>query len=59
MCVDLWVLSDAQRLARQGTPVVVRFGPCTIATPQAWTVACLVVFVIFVPVYAVARRRTT
>jgi hypothetical protein len=51
----LWVLADARHWARRGTPVVARFGSLTIATPQAWAVACLLAFVIFVPTYVVAR----
>jgi hypothetical protein len=37
-------------------PVVFRFGDFTIGTPEAWAAACLLLFVIFMPVYAVARR---
>jgi hypothetical protein len=54
--VDLWVLADARRWARRGTPVVSRVGPFTIETPETWAAACLLMFVIFVPIYAVARR---
>jgi hypothetical protein len=56
LCADLWVLIDARGWSRQGTPVVFHFGPLTIATPEAWGLACLLLFVIFVPIYAVARR---
>jgi hypothetical protein len=56
VCLDLWVLADARRWARQGSPVVFRFGSLTIGTPEAWAVACLLVFVIFMPIYVVARR---
>ena len=58
VCVDLWVLADARHWAQQGTPVVFRLGSLTIATPAAWGVACLVMFVIFAPIYAVARRSS-
>ncbi|MEO6886168.1 MAG: hypothetical protein ABI232_07785 [Jatrophihabitantaceae bacterium] len=54
--VDLWVFTDARRWARVGTPVVFRLGSLTIATPEAWALACLLLFIFFVPVYAVARR---
>jgi hypothetical protein len=54
--VALWVLADARRWSRQGTPVVFRFGSATISRPEAWAVACLLVFVIFMPIYVVARR---
>jgi hypothetical protein len=54
--VALWVLTDARRWQRAGTPVVFRAGSFSITTPESWALACLVVFVFFVPVYAVARR---
>ncbi len=56
VCLDLWVLSDARRWARQGSPVVFRLGSLTMGTPEAWAIACLLAFVIFVPIYVVARR---
>lgn len=55
-CVDLWVLADARRWERAGTPVVFRLGSLRITTPEAWVRACLVLFVFFVPIYSVARR---
>ncbi len=56
VCLDLWVLADARRWAGQGTPVVFRFASLAIRTPEGWAIACLLVFVIFVPIYLVARR---
>lgn len=54
--VDVWVFADARRLQRSGTPVVARAGSFAIETPEAWAIACLLLFVFFVPLYAVARR---
>ena len=54
--VALWVLTDARRWAQAGTPVVFRLGALSISTPEAWAVGCLVLFIFFVPIYAVARR---
>lgn len=56
VAVDLWVLADAQQGARSGAPVVFRFGALTVKTPESWFVACLVLWVIFFPIYIVARR---
>jgi hypothetical protein len=56
VCLDLWVLADALRWTGQGTPVVFRFGSLTIGTPETWAIACLLMFVIFIPIYVVARR---
>lgn len=55
----------AHRCPEQGTsstPVVLGFDSLTMDAPEAWGVACVllfvifVIFVIFVPIYAVARR---
>ena len=54
--VDLWVFRDAQRWARAGTPVEFRLGALSLRTPASWFVACLVLWVFFVPTYLVARR---
>lgn len=56
VCVDLCVFADARRWERRGTPVVFRYGSLAVGTPEAWAVGCLLLFVIFVPLYAVARR---
>jgi len=56
VCVDLWVFVDARHWALHGTPVVFRLGSFTLGSPEAWALACLVLFVFFVPIYAVARR---
>ncbi|MEO9139125.1 MAG: hypothetical protein ABI345_08670 [Jatrophihabitans sp.] len=54
---DLWVYADAKRCATRGTPVFLRIGSFTIDTPVAWLVACVVVWVVFFPIYLVSRSR--
>lgn len=54
--IDLWVFTDGRRWVRAGTPVEFRLGSIRIATPEAWGLVCLALIVVFVPVYAVARR---
>lgn len=56
VCVDAWVFIDARRWLRAGTPVECRLGTLHIATPIGWALACVVLFVVFVPIYLVARR---
>lgn len=56
LLADVWVFVDARRWARQGCPVEFRFGSFAIETPQAWAFACVLFFVVFMPIYAVARR---
>jgi hypothetical protein len=56
VAADVWVLVDARRWAQAGTPVVFRMGSLSIETPETWALLCLVLFIFFLPVYAVARR---
>jgi hypothetical protein len=51
-----WVFSDASTHARNGTPVTSSIGSLTLDTPAAWAAACLVLSVIFIPLYVSARR---
>jgi cytochrome c oxidase assembly factor CtaG len=55
--LDLWVFFDAR--ARQGTrrEVTVTIGSMRIDRPEVWTACCLVVFVVFFPLYMVSRRE--
>lgn len=52
----VWVLFDARQWAKQGTPVVFQLGPFTIEKAETWATACLLLFVIFTPIYVTARR---
>ncbi len=56
--VDVWVYVDAK--ARQDGPdeVVMTFGSFSVDTPTAWLVGCLLLFVVFFPLYLVARRAS-
>lgn len=52
-----WVLLDARRWVRAGTPVEFRLGSFAIETPESWAALCLLVFFIFLPLYLAARRH--
>lgn len=52
---DLWVLTDASRCAREGAPVYVRIGSFTVDTPLLWFVLCLVLWILFFPLYLTSR----
>jgi len=56
--VDLWVYNDAKRQAALERPVVFRAGSLVVATPAAWAVACLLLWVVFLPLYAASRRTS-
>jgi hypothetical protein len=52
----VWVYRDAAANAEAGTPVTLVFGTSRIDTPEAWTIGCVVLFVVFLPLYLVARN---
>ncbi len=54
---DAWVYVDAGRQRDAGEPVVLVVGRLRIETPEAWVLACLVLWVIAFPLYLVGRRR--
>jgi hypothetical protein len=55
--VDLWVYSDARKLHQYGRPPSVSIGSLRIETPQAWFLGCLLLWVVFVPLYLTASGR--
>jgi hypothetical protein len=57
LATDLWVYLDAERQRDAGEPVVLVVGGLRIETPQAWLVACLVLWIVAVPLYLTGRRR--
>jgi hypothetical protein len=57
LAIDLWVYADARRWAAQGAPVVARIGSFAVATPETWFLGCLVLFIMFFPLYMVSRAE--
>lgn len=57
VCVA-WVLRDARAHTVAGRPVVVRFGTVQIEQPEVWAGACLLVWVLFFPLYLKARSES-
>lgn len=55
---DLWVYIDAKRSTEQGSPVFFDLGGLRIDTPVAWLLSCVVLSILFFPMYAVIRSRT-
>lgn len=54
---DAWVYADARQRARRGERVSVAIGTLRIDTPAAWFLGCLVLYVIFLPLYLTATGR--
>jgi hypothetical protein len=53
---DLWVYADAKAQLERGAPVVLSIGSLKVDTPALWFLGCLVLWVVFFPVYIKARR---
>lgn len=54
---DLWVYFDARDRWAAGRPVVFAIGSITLETPTSWFVACLVLWVLFLPLYVTRRNE--
>lgn len=56
LAVDRWVYVDAQAHAESGKPVIFRSGSLKVDTPAAWALGCLILWVLFFPLYLASRR---
>lgn len=52
---SLWVLADARARLEVGRPVTATIGGVTVDRPEIWAALCLLVVVLFLPLYLVAR----
>jgi hypothetical protein len=55
---DLWVFEDARKRHQLGTPVVWAGGPLRLETPVVWLIACLLLWIVFFPLYLFSRRSS-
>ncbi len=55
LAIDLWFYADSKQRANQGAPVVVRIGALVVETPATWFVGCLLLWILFFPLYMVNR----
>jgi hypothetical protein len=55
VAVDLWVYGDAKGHVAMGRPVTFRAGDFVIDTPAAWAVGCLILWIVFFPLYLTNR----
>ena len=58
LAIDLWVYNDARERRDNGRPVVAVIGSLTVNTPGAWLAGCLVLSIVFIPLYLAAREDT-
>jgi len=57
LATDLWVYTDAKAQAEHGAPVVFTWGSFKVDTPTEWFVACLLLSILFIPLYLAGRRQ--
>jgi len=55
LAVDRWVYVDAKAHTERGTPVVFSSGTFKVDTPAAWFVGCLLLWILFFPLYMASR----
>lgn len=53
---DVWVYIDARRWAADGSPVFLKIGGFSVDTPVAWLACCVVLWIVFFPLYLVSRK---
>ncbi len=56
LSLDSWVYADARQREAARRPVVFRAGSLVIDSPMAWFLGCLLLFVVFLPLYITSRR---
>jgi len=57
LTVDAWVYADAKAHRERGTPVVFASGTFHVDTPAAWFFGCLLLWIVFFPLYINRRDR--
>jgi hypothetical protein len=57
VAIDLWVYADARAHSERGTPVVLSTDFLTADTPAAWFFGCLLLSIVFLPLYIMTRGQ--
>ena len=55
LSIDSWVYVDATRREEQGRPVVFHAGSMVVGSPIMWLIGCLLLWVVFFPLYLASR----
>lgn len=58
VAADVWVFQDARVRANTRQEVEASVGSWRIATPETWLAGCAGLFVIFFPMYLLARKAS-
>jgi hypothetical protein len=57
LAIDFWVYSDAKAHEERGRPVVFSAGALEVNTPTAWFLACLLMWLLSLPLYIWSRDQ--
>ena len=57
LATDLWVYADATARFERGSPVVFSSDFLVVNTPAAWFFVCLLLWILFFPLYIAARNQ--
>ena len=57
LTVDVWVYRDARTRESHGDTPTVAFGSFRVETSTAWFLGCVILWVVFVPLYLTATGR--
>jgi hypothetical protein len=57
LAADLWVYADARAHRDRGTLVVFSSGSLRVDTPAAWFLGCLILWIVFFPIYIKSRDQ--
>ncbi len=57
LATDLWVYAEARAHDERGTPVVFSVGALRVDTPVSWFLGCLILWIVFFPLYVTGRGR--
>lgn len=56
LVVDAWVYVDARSRSAHDDAVVASVGPVTLSTPEHWLIGCVLLWILVLPLYLVARQ---
>jgi hypothetical protein len=57
VATSLWVYTDAEAYSERDTPVVLSTDSFSVGTPDAWFFACLLLWIVFFPLYVMGRDQ--
>jgi hypothetical protein len=57
LATGFWVYRDATALEDRGIPIVVSLGSFRVDTPVVWFLGCLLLWILFFPLYVTTRTQ--